>query len=489
MDTLATGGLLVIGAIALIIVVVVALFALLIARTWIKVAKADEALVISGRSQKIAGTEEESKVTVIVNGRALVNPITQRHETISLRSRQVSMDAEAQSLDGVTLNVNAVAIVKIGSDPNFVRRAAERFASQDKAIEVFTTEQLEGALRGVVAQLSVVQLMKERKSFSDQIANDVSNELAEQGLILDSFQIKGITDQVRYIASLGQPEIESKRQAAEIAQTNAERAIRKQQITNEEANLVEQTTFDTNAAESKARVGRANAEAEQAEALARAQAEQGVLQQNAENKQAQLDADVKRVADANLYQSQKTADAEAYKLVKAAEAQQQIAAAEAEAIRVRAAAEAEATRLAGEARAEAIRAEADALAQNQQALLAQRALEALPLVMAEYAKGYSSIGAVTIVGGSGTSGSEQMGEESSVALRHTFETVKAATGLDLPALIQGRAMGEAIGQGVSGNNAGEVVDAIGSAAAVATDRVVAAAKKVKKTETEVDLSE
>ena len=50
----------------------------------------------------------------------------------------------------MTLQVEGVAIVKIGSSPTLVRRAAERFASQDKAIEHFTTEQLEGALRGVV---------------------------------------------------------------------------------------------------------------------------------------------------------------------------------------------------------------------------------------------------------------------------------------------------------------------------------------------------
>ena len=151
-------GILIIVGIAIVVAIVLLLILLLFARSWIKVARADEALVISGRKQKVQrtivavdgstrGETEESPVTVIVNGKSLVNPITQRHEIISLRSRQVSLNAEAQSLDSVTLNVDGVAIVKIGSDPLYVRRAAERFASQDKAIEQFTTEQLEGALR------------------------------------------------------------------------------------------------------------------------------------------------------------------------------------------------------------------------------------------------------------------------------------------------------------------------------------------------------
>lgn len=502
-------GILVIVGIALVAAVVVLLILLLFARSWIKVARADEALVISGRKQKVQRTVasvnpdgttstrpeiEESPVTVIVNGKSLVNPITQRHEIISLRSRQVSLNAEAQSLDNVTLNVDGVAIVKIGSDPVYVRRAAERFASQDKAIEQFTTEQLEGALRGIVATLSVVELMRERKKFSDQIAADVSQELAEQGLILDSFQIKGITDKVGYIQSLGAPEIQAKRQAAEISQTNADRAINQKFIANQEANLIEQTALDTNTANANAGIGRARAEAEQAENLAREQAQQAVLQQQAENRQAQLDADVKRVADAQRYEAETRAQAELYTRERAAEAaaieqvkqaeartriaEQQAQAdkaradgeaaaavatatgeadalrskaeAEAEARRLRASAEADAIRAEGEARAAAVEAEAKAIASNQEAFLSQRVLEVLPSIMSEFAKGYAAIGNVSIVGGSGEDGASQVvGADSAKALRSVFDSVHSATGLDLAGIIQGQAVGRGFGAGMA----------------------------------------
>lgn len=499
-------GILVLVGIGVVILIVFALIALLFARSWIKVARADEALVISGRKQKVQraviaadGTSSsemsESPVTVIVNGKSLVNPITQRHEIISLRSRQVSLNAEAQSLDSVTLNVDGVAIVKIGSDPLYVRRAAERFASQDAAIEQFTTEQLEGALRGIVATLSVVELMRERKKFSDQIAADVSQELAEQGLILDSFQIKGITDAVGYIQSLGAPEIQAKRQAAEISQTNADRAINQKNIANKEANLIEQTALDTNTANADAGIGRARAEAEQAEYLARAQAEQAVLQQQAENKQAQLDADVKRVADAQRYEAETRAQAELYTRERAAEAaaieqvkqaeartriaEQQakadearaqgestaaqakaegeaaalraLAEAEAEARRLRANAEADAIRAEGEARAAAVEAEARAIASNQDAFLSQRVIDVLPTIMGEFSKGYAAIGNVSIIGGtSGEDGaSSVIGGDSAKALKSVFDSVSSATGLDLAAIIQGQAVGRGIGEGVA----------------------------------------
>ena len=417
-----------------------------ISRAWVKVARADEALIISGKPQKDAdGTVHAT--TVVVNGKAMVNPINQRHEVISLRSRQVNMKSEAQSADNVTLAVEAVALVKIGSSPEHVRRAAERFASQDKAIENFTQDQLEGSLRGVIAQQSVVSLMRERKSFSEDIAHSITPELEQQGLILDSFQIRGITDDVGYIQSLGAPEIEAKRQAAEISQTNAERAIAKERIANEEANLVEQTALNTNTANASSTVGRARAEAEQAEALAGEKARQQVLLQQAENRQAQLDADVKRVADADRYRREQETEAEAFEQTRQAQTRVEIAKADAQAAKVRAEAEADAIRLAGQAKADALKAEAEALKENQEALLAQRALEVLPELMSNFAAGYSTIGTTTVIsGGDGdnSTGARFAGEQAA-GMQAIFQTVQQTTGIDLAELIQGRAAGAAQG--------------------------------------------
>lgn len=450
---LAAGGI----GIALIVLVVIVVIAIpvvfLVMRAWIKVARADEALVVSGKSQKTTGGEV-ANTTVVVNGKILVNPVTQRYETISLRSRQVNMKAEAQSADNVTVSVDAVALVKIGSRADLVRRAAERFASQDEAIENFTQDQLEGALRGVIAQQTVTSLMRDRKQFSDEIANSVTPELEEQGLILDSFQIRGITDAVGYIASLGAPEIEAKRQAAEISASNAERAIAQRKIANDENNLVEQTALDKNRADSQSEVGRAQAEAEQAEAFARAQAEQRVLDQRAKNRESELDAEVKRTADADKYRREQEAAAAAFERTKQAEADALVAEQEARAVRLRAEADADSVRLAGEAKATALKAEAEALRENQEAILAQRALDLLPELMRSWSDGYQKIGGITVIGGGDGQGSTgaagaQFSGESATAMASVFESVKAATGLDLAEIIQGRAVGQAVGEAAS----------------------------------------
>ncbi|WP_368732862.1 SPFH domain-containing protein [Microbacterium sp. ZXX196] len=484
-------GIAIVVIILLVVAAIIALVVVLLMRAWYKVARADEALVIVGRRQR-KSDGQTSSIAVIRGGGAVVNPITQRAETLSLRARQIMVQPTAQSIQGVTVDVTGVALVKVGSDNQSIARAAERFVSQDKAIEVFTTEQLEGALRGVVATLSVEQLMRDRQELSDQIATLIKSDLDEQGLVLDSFQIQGITDENGYVHALGAEEVSKVKRQAEIARIDAERQIKAREIATSEETLVEQTQFDKNQAAAASDVGEARAEAEQAEALARARAEQGVLMQQAENRQAQLDADVKRVADAAQYEEQKRADARAYSRmkdaeaaadvqrreadiseyeqqrkadadayvqIKAAEADAQKAEREAEAIRVqaqaeadaaraRAQAEADAIRLAGEARAAAIRAEAEALKQNQEAVLAQRSLDVLVPMMTEFAKGYANVGSVTVLAGSGDGGaSSHMAGEAAMGMRAMFDTVREATGIDLSSVIQGTSVGRGIATG------------------------------------------
>lgn len=446
-----------------VVIVAILVVGIIVFRLWYKVPQADEAIVVVGKKQR-GEDGSSSNMTVITGGGSFVNKLTQRSDTISLRSRQIKMNPTALTSNGVTLHLAAVALVKIGSDADLVRKAAERFASQDKAIDQFTTEQLEGALRGVVAKLTVEEVIKDRQQLGDQIARDISPDLLAQGLQLDSFAIQEIADPRGYIESLGAQEVERVKREAEVAAIDAGREVRKRQLSTDEANLIEQTALDKNKAAAKSEVGRANAEAEQAEALARAEREQAVLVQQAENRQAQLDADVKRVADAAKYKAQteadadayarhkkaetdrevqqQQADAEAYALKAQAEARKAAAAAEAEAVRAQAVAEAEAIRAKGEAKADAIKAEAEALRENQDAILARELIGQLPGLMGEFAKGYSNVGEITLIGGSDAA--THLAGEQAGSLKAVFSSVEAATGLDLSAVITGRSVGRGL---------------------------------------------
>ncbi|MDE0545093.1 SPFH domain-containing protein [Microbacterium sp. C7(2022)] len=480
------------------VVLFISLIGFFVFRAWYQVPRADEAIVIVGKKARDSTDGEANKMTVITGRGAFVNKLTQRSDKVSLRSRQIKFEPTAQTINGVTIDLTGVALVKIGSTPEQVRRAAERFASQDEAIVVFTTEQLEGALRGVVAKLTVEQVMQDRQKLSDEIAEGISGDLLAQGLVLDSFAIQGITDKNNYISALGAVEVQRVRREADVAEIDAQREVKKRQLAADEANLIEQTALDKNTAAAKSEVGRANAQAEQSENLARAEAEQGVLLQEADNTQARLDSEVKKVADAEKYRQQTAADAEAYKRQKNAEADRRVAQeradaeaysvnaqakareasasaeaaavrvraeAEAASVRVQAEAEAEAIRLRGAAQAEAIAAEAAALRENEDAILAREIIGQLPLLMAEFARGYEKVGSITLVGGD--SAATHLAREQSASLTATFDSVKSATGLDLTTLIQGQAVGRGFAEGAEGSQGsqGSQGDAGGAATA------------------------
>ncbi|MGO1544206.1 MAG: SPFH domain-containing protein [Gulosibacter sp.] len=473
MDFFATPLLIVGGIIVLVVVVVLAIVFAIITRTWYRTAAADEALVITGKAKRGA---ESSKIDVVSGGGLFVNPFTQRSSKLSLRSRSIEIKPTAQAANGVTVDVEGIALVKIGSNPHFIRRAAERFLSQDRAIEAFTTEVLEGALRGVVATLTVETLMKDRKALAAQIAEGIEGDLERQGLELDSFQILGITDQGGYIEALGAQELQRVHREADTARIDAERAVAKRQIETNAETLVERTAFQESEADAKAKVGRANAEAEQAEALRRAELQQAVLDQEASNKQSQLDAEVKKVADANLYDESRKADARAYQEAKEAETRKQVAEAdaharttaaradatartthadaeaaarraeadaEAHARRVQAEAEAEAIRQAGEAEASAQLAMGEAIEKHEQVLVTQKLIDQLVPMVAEFANAQAAIGGYTVISTDGAA--EHSAAQSAATLKAPFDAVQAATGIDLGAIIQSSVQGDRTG--------------------------------------------
>ena len=78
------------------------------------------------------------------------------------------------------------------------------------------------------------------------------------------------------------------------------------------------------------------------------------------------------------------------------------------------------------------------LNRNREVMLAQKAIEILPNIMSNFAQGYSTIGKMTIVGGSGneTNVATRMAGENAKAMSANFEIVKSATGVDLQSMLK-----------------------------------------------------
>lgn len=457
-----------------------------------KVAGPNEAFIITGRRGKEVRNAETGTVStdlsgqkVVMGGGVFVLPFVQRRYTLDLSSRRITVQIRgAVSGQGVKLNLEGVAIVKVGGNVDSIRAAAQRFLTQQGDIEAFTTEVLAGALRSIVGSLSVEQIIRDRAAFAQRVADESEASLTGQGLVLDTFQIQDITDDGSYLSDLGRPESARVQQEAAIAEAAARRAAEQARIVAEQEIAVAQRALALKQAEIKAETDAAQARAAAAGPLSQAERDQAILteQEKVAVRQAaltdrKLDTEVRKPADAERYRVEQEAegrrnaaiaDAEARKASSIAAAQadgekaritgeaektRRTALAEAEAIegarrgdaeKARRVAEAEATRAEGEAQAAAIlatgQAEAEAMerkatafARYNEAAVLQMLVEVLPKVAREVASPMAAIDSLTVLS---TDGAAALPRQVTDNLTQTMAMLKSTTGLDLGAMVQ-----------------------------------------------------
>ena len=178
--------------------VVLLILLLLLVTSRYKVAGPNQAFIVTGRKGKAVLNPETGQLTtdlsgqkVVLGGGVFVVPFVQKLATMDLSSRRISVQIRgAVSGQGIKLNLEGVAIVKVGGNADQIRLSAQRFLSQQEEIEPFTQEVLAGALRSIVGGLTVEQIIRDRAAFAQRVADESESSLTGQGLILDTFQIR-----------------------------------------------------------------------------------------------------------------------------------------------------------------------------------------------------------------------------------------------------------------------------------------------------------
>src|SRR5260370_7394165 len=93
-----------------------------------------------------------------------------RDLSLELMSFDVAPPQDLYTKQGVAVTVEAVAQIKVKSDPESIKTASEQFLSktgQDR--EALIRLVMEGHLRGIIGQLSVDQFAKEPETVSDRM--------------------------------------------------------------------------------------------------------------------------------------------------------------------------------------------------------------------------------------------------------------------------------------------------------------------------------
>src|SRR5258708_7038823 len=262
--------LLLIGVVALVVV----LFILI--QTWGRLLRKvgpNQALIVYGAVP--GGTK------VITGGSKFVVPLYQRAQEFSLElmSFDVAPRQVLYTSQGVAVNVEAVTQIKVRSDDESIKVAAEQFLSksQDERENLIRLV-MEGHLRGIVGQLTVEDLVKDPESRGAKMLGTVTPDMQKMGLAVISFTIKDVRDENDYITNMGRPQIVENRKQADIATALTQRDTQIQQAN----------------ATREAAIARSKADQERVKAETESHALQAEAQRNLALKKATFDAAVKK---------------------------------------------------------------------------------------------------------------------------------------------------------------------------------------------------
>ncbi len=445
----------------------------LVVRMRYKKAGPDEALIVFGR-RKLLGRKVRTEAgeiegfRIIRGGGTFVWPAWEQYEILSLRMMTLEIDLpHVYTIQGIPINVKAVAQVKVRGDIDHIRRAAEAFLGLPvDDIQATIKETVAGHLRGIVGTLTVEELYREQRIFQEKVRDEAYTDLEGMGFEFRSFVFQAIQDDEGYLNALGQPKIQEALKNARIATANSDRdaAIEEEQARQQKEQ--KRLGVDTEIAESDKALSLKKATIRKEVDVADAQAVKAgemelkvqdirIAEREVERQKLELNASIREQADAKKYEAERLADANKYSVEQEATAERMrreqsakalqaegVAKAESESVQRRqiGLAEAEAIQARGEAEAGARRKLAEALKLYNEAGLSIEALKVLPEIAAAVSEPLARAGETTIIShggkpGDGT-GAARLTDDVIQVLTQLGPVMKQLSGVDLDKLLR-----------------------------------------------------
>ena len=458
-----------VAAIVITIIAIVAIFVILTALGYMK-APPDTAYIISGLGKK----------RILIGRAGWRIPFFTRVDKLSLRVMQVDVKTSeaVPTNEFINVTVDGVANIKISSDPELLKRAAEALLGMKQSdLVALVTQVLEGNMREIVGSVGLKEMVQDRQGVAKKITENVVPDMEKLGIEVVNFNIQNFKDAAGTIENMGIDNVEQIRKNAQIAKANAQRdiAIAASQA-QEQANAVkveaekkiaeQDAALSVQQAEMKVKADTKKAEADAAYSIqqenqrktievakteadiARREKEAELAEKEIAIKERQLDADVRKKADALKYQAEKEAEAELVKRQRDADAKkyEAIAAAdakraEAEALRFAMEQEAEGIRAKGLAEAEAIEKKAEAQKKMGEASVLEMYLEALPEVVKNAAAPLERTDKIVMYG---DGNSTKLVRDVMNSANQVVDGMRESTGIDLASLLAGAVGGKIV---------------------------------------------
>jgi flotillin len=291
------------------------------------VCQPSEVLIFSGR-RRVAGNGRIAGYRIIRGGRGIRVPLFETVNRMDLTNMIIDVRVtNAYSKGGIPLSVQGVANIKVPGEEPLLNNCLERFLGQSREdIMKIARETLEGNLRGVLAGLTPEQVNKDKEEFASKLAEEAEQDFSRLGLVVDTLKIQNVSDDVGYLDAIGRQISAQIRRSAQIAEAEARAEAAEQKWRNTMNGELSKLDADIEIArkENERRVADARTRRDamiaqqlgEVQALvAQANAEVDTQQARIEQVRLQLDADVLQPAEAARRESEENAKGEAAKIV------------------------------------------------------------------------------------------------------------------------------------------------------------------------------
>ena len=445
-----------------ILAVIAAIFAVVKLLPRYKIAPPDTALIISGllrRNYKVRnpdGTVASKRFgyRIVRGGATFYIPGIERIDQLDMCLMQVDIKTAqpVPTKEYISVVVDAVANIKIGSDDLSIATAAEQLLHYDAdQIKSLAKDVLEGNMREIIGQMTIAELVQNRDKFAQESIKAAMSDMSNMGLEIINLTIQNFSDKDgQVIETMAIQNVVQKERDAAIARANAEQEGHKAEV-EAQAAIAEQDKdlallqagYKMESDQEKAKADEAyrieqervrkTYEAERAAAeLTRLEKETELKKQEVEIERERLNVQIREKAAAE--KDARVFDAEAEKFERQAKADAQLYEAEKEA---------EAIRMRGEAEAEAIRRKAEAMQLYGQAAMLEMVVDKLPDIARSVSEPLSKTDKIILFGEGGAS---SMARDTAGTMLQTFEAVKEAVGLDIPKMLKNVSTGGLVGK-------------------------------------------
>lgn len=292
-----------------------------------------EVLIFAGDRTRVSDTKSVG-YRLVKGGSSIQIPLLEQVFRMDLTNMIIELRvSNAYSKGGIPLTVEGVANIKIAGEEPIIHNAIERLLGKSrKDIELLAKETLEGNLRGVLASLTPEQVNEDKIAFAKNLLDEAEDDLEKLGLILDNLQIKNISDEVRYLDSIGRKQQAELLRDARMAEAKAQAQSKIQTSENDRITALRRIERDLEVAKAEAErrvrdaLTKRSAVVAEVEAvvgaeLARVQAEVAVQTERIKQVEYQLQADVVAPAEAECQRAIAKAKGDAASIIEDGKAQ------------------------------------------------------------------------------------------------------------------------------------------------------------------------